>query len=88
MLFKVGVILLVVIHQLGVITGKILYMVKGMTTKPNHYLSYLLRLWQIKEKGKLIWRASLESVHTNEKIGFPNLNRLLDYLKKQINSSE
>ena len=34
------------------------------------YLSYLLRLWQADADGELVWRASLESPHTGERLGF------------------
>ena len=46
------------------------------------YLAYLLRLWHIKGAGKLGWRASLEDSHSGERLGFPNVEALIDYLRE------
>jgi hypothetical protein len=46
----------------------------------SQYRSFLLRLWQIMEKGEQEWRASLENVETGEKHGFTNLEELWVYL--------
>jgi len=46
----------------------------------SQYRSFLLRLWQIMEKGEQEWRASLENVETGEKHGFTNLEELWAYL--------
>ena len=48
---------------------------------PPMYLSFLLRLWRESEHGA--WRASLESVTTGERHGFPNLPRLLAFLEDE-----
>ena len=45
------------------------------------YRSYLLRLWRESEYGA--WRASLESVTTGERRGFPNLPSLIAYLQAE-----
>ena len=37
-----------------------------MSGKEQRYLSYLLRLWQVKTSSGLVWRASLESSRTGE----------------------
>jgi hypothetical protein len=55
-----------------------------MTEKKRPYMSYLLRLWQIKEKGKLVWRASLESPGSGERVGFGSLPELYHFLQQQI----
>lgn len=47
------------------------------------YISYLIRLWQIRSAGELIWRASLESPSTGERWGFANLEDLFDFLQRQ-----
>jgi hypothetical protein len=44
------------------------------------YMSYLLRLWQIRSGGALVWRASLESPHTGERVGFASLDDLFGFL--------
>ena len=55
-----------------------------MTEKKPRYISYLLRLWQIKEKGRLVWRASLESPGNGERAGFGSLPELYHFLQQQI----
>jgi len=46
----------------------------------NDYQAYLLRLWKIKSDG-VAWRAQLVRVDTGEKVGFPSLAALLQYLQ-------
>ena len=41
-----------------------------MTTEQRDYLAYMLRLWQVNDDGKPVWRASVESPHTGERHGF------------------
>jgi hypothetical protein len=43
-------------------------------------MSYLLRLWQVRSGGELLWRASLESPHTGERVGFASLDDLFGFL--------
>jgi hypothetical protein len=47
------------------------------------YLSYLLRLWQARADGELIWRASLESPHTGERLSFADAETLFAFLDAQ-----
>jgi hypothetical protein len=53
------------------------------------YVSYLLRMWQdCSDEGspplqEVLWRASLQSPHTGEQIGFADLDNLFAYLKAQ-----
>jgi hypothetical protein len=47
------------------------------------YRAYLLRLWQVSDKGQATCRASLENIHTGERLGFASLDRLVDYLRAQ-----
>jgi hypothetical protein len=54
-----------------------------MSTEQQHYLAYMLRLWQVSSDGKPIWRASLESPHSGERHGFANLETLLAFLEEQ-----
>jgi hypothetical protein len=49
----------------------------------RRYLSYLLRLWQIESKGRLVWRASLEDARTGERQGFASIDALLAFLREQ-----
>ena len=55
-----------------------------MTTMMGRYLAYLLRIWQIKDAGQVVWHASLEDPHTGERQGFPNLNALIAFLWEQL----
>jgi hypothetical protein len=58
-------------------------------TQQRRYLSYLLRLWQ--ESGGSsdprgnapVWRASLESPQSDERLGFAGLNELVAFLWEQ-----
>ncbi len=52
----------------------------------KRYLSYLLRLWETDDDGDLIWRASLETPGSRERLGFANLNDLFDFLRDQTAS--
>jgi hypothetical protein len=47
------------------------------------YLSYLLRLWQATVDGELVWRASLESPHTGERLSFADAGSLFAFLDAQ-----
>ena len=47
-------------------------------------MSYLLRLWQAEHEGALVWRASLESVHTGERRGFASLAALYAFLQQEM----
>jgi hypothetical protein len=64
----------------------------GGPKKPKEqpgYLSYLLRLWQvdpIRDRDQLdskVWRGSLESSLSGERMGFANLEELLEFLLQQ-----
>ena len=59
-----------------------------MSREQGRYISYLLRLWQTRSDGKLIWRASLESPHTGERRGFTNLGDLFAFLEKEISHAD
>jgi hypothetical protein len=47
------------------------------------YLAYLLRLWQVQDKGGIGWRASVENAHTGEKVGFAHLDQLVAFLRER-----
>ncbi len=55
-----------------------------MSVREHRYLSFLLRLWQVKRNGNLEWRASIDNPHTCERRGFASLAALVDYLMEQI----
>ena len=51
-----------------------------MTSQERGYISYLVRLWRVRGRGKPIWRASLESPQTGQRLGFANLADLFTFL--------
>jgi len=53
------------------------------TQEPRPYLSYLLRLWQAGSAGRRVWRASLESVQSGERLAFASLEALFEYLRAE-----
>lgn len=53
-----------------------------MDLDKNRYRAYLLRLWQVKEQGRLVWRASLEDAHPSKRFAFGNLEELFHYLQQ------
>ena len=55
-----------------------------VTERQRPYLAYLLRLWQTQDKGEIGWRASLENVHTGEKLAFAHLDELVAFLRERI----
>jgi hypothetical protein len=54
-----------------------------MTVERPDYLSYLLRLWRVKENGDAAWRAALESAQTDQARGFESLEALFQFLREQ-----
>lgn len=53
--------------------------------QPQHYMSYLLRMWR-SEGDRVAWRASLESPLTGERQGFASLKDLFAFLQGQADS--
>lgn len=58
-------------------------MIKGQAD----YLSYLLRLRRTRSTGQTVWRASLESPHTGERLSFASLEALFDFLRQQTDAA-
>lgn len=56
------------------------------TPERREYLSYLLRLWRV-GKERAVWRASLESPHGGERIGFASLDALFAFLRGQTDDA-
>jgi hypothetical protein len=55
-----------------------------METMPRTYLSYLLRLWRESRGDETIWRASLESAQTGERLHFADVDKLFDHLYRSM----
>lgn len=54
-----------------------------MTSQERRYISYLLRLWRGRRAGKPVWRASLESPLTGQRLGFAHLADLFAFLEDE-----
>jgi hypothetical protein len=54
-----------------------------MSGKKRRYISYLLRLWQVKSEGELVWRASLDNPHTGQRRGFASLAEMVAFLEQE-----
>lgn len=54
-----------------------------MTEKGSDYLAYLVRLWRARVEGQTVWRASLESSLTGERLGFASLDELFEFLRRE-----
>jgi hypothetical protein len=58
----------------------------------NRYLAYLLRLWQESAgdspgSDPPLWRASLQSPQSDERLGFASLEDLFTFLEKETGPS-
>ncbi len=53
-------------------------------TKPKPEQVYLIHIWAVEEGGKLVWRASLESVWSGERQVFASLEDLFSFIKIQM----
>ena len=51
-----------------------------MKSEKPGYFSFLLRIWEEKSEGKLIWRASLENPSDGKRLGFSDISTLHAYL--------
>jgi len=56
-----------------------------MNEHPPRYLSFLLRLWRVKDRQGWNWRASLEHPLTQRRRGFSDLICLFEFLQRQMN---
>jgi hypothetical protein len=65
---------------------------KGSASQ-EEYFSFLLRLWQesgdepVDLEEAPVWRASLTSPATGERLGFATLDDLVEYLRHQVGDS-
>ncbi len=55
-----------------------------MTKKEPVRLAFLIRLWQVRSEGKLVWRGALEDAHTGEKRGFGDPAGLFAFLQDKL----
>jgi hypothetical protein len=57
--------------------------VKSEDESPTPYLVYLVRCWPVKTEQGLVWRASLENPHNNERRRFADLLALYRFLDEK-----
>ncbi|MGD2148552.1 MAG: hypothetical protein PVH41_17795 [Anaerolineae bacterium] len=57
--------------------------VQDDTQSLSDYRSYLLRLWRV-DGSDPVWRASLESVESRERIGFASISDLFRFLENGV----
>ena len=53
-----------------------------MDERGEPYLSYLLRLWVVKNQEGYVWRCSVEDIQTGKRQSFSNPESLCDFLRK------
>lgn len=58
-----------------------------MGTNQAVYFSYLLRLWPATERGRTVWRASLEDPRSGKRRGFAGLEQLAAFLREQTETA-
>ncbi len=56
---------------------------KSEDESPTPYLVYLVRCWPVKTEQGLVWRASLENPHNNERRRFADLLALYRFLDEK-----
>ncbi len=56
--------------------------VRLMSEKEPRPILYLLRLWQTKSGGDLVWRASLQIPRVGERTRFTSLEALFAFLQQ------
>ena len=59
---------------------------KGNQMPEPKYHSYLIRLWREDGEGKSDWRFMLVNLIEGRQWGFANLDRLLAFLKEQVDA--
>jgi hypothetical protein len=50
----------------------------------KRYLSYLLRLWRVRDGQTSVWRASIQSPLTGERLAFASLEEVFAFLRSEI----
>jgi hypothetical protein len=59
-----------------------------MSSKPQHYQSYLLRIWAVAKEGSLEWRVTIENVATHQTLGFSSMEKLYEFLDRQTENQK
>lgn len=65
-------------------------MASDMEVGERSYQAYVLRLWREAagtDDMPAVWRFSLDDTATGQRLGFSNLNALMEYLSQQLGES-
>jgi len=60
--------------------------VEKKATEQQPYLAYMLRLWQVQDGAKSVWRVSLESPHTGERLVFATMDLMVAFLREKTSA--
>lgn len=52
------------------------------------YLSYLLRLWRVRDREGDVWRASLQHPGSGERVSFRTLEELFAFLRRETGAAQ
>jgi hypothetical protein len=58
-----------------------------MAQERPDYLSYMLRMWRAREDKREVWRASLQSPQSGERVSFRTLEALFAFLRQQTGAA-
>jgi hypothetical protein len=58
-----------------------------MVDSNRGYRAYLVRLWQARSGGQVVWRASAQDAHSDERHAFAELAGLLSFLREATGQS-
>ena len=58
------------------------------TSERPDYLSYLLRLWRVREGKGDVWRASLQHPGSGERVRFRTLEALFGFLRRETGAAQ
>jgi hypothetical protein len=59
-----------------------------MSSKSQHYQSYLLRIWAVEKDGGLEWRVTIENIATHQTLGFSSMEKLYKFLDHQTENQK
>jgi hypothetical protein len=57
-----------------------------MADEQPRYIAYLLRLWQTRNDGRLVWLASVADPHSGARRGFGSVQELIAFLRDQTDA--
>ncbi len=55
-----------------------------MAKKEPRHLAFLIKLWQVRSEGQMVWRGSLDDAHSGEKKGFGDPASIFAFLQEKL----